>query len=331
MTVLVAGSEGEPFLFTNTLDLTYTDTFRRGSVKLVSPDVLTNDFTVQTDIWVHVRVSPMASQSAGTMQDFIAILDAADVVLCSLRDTTLVDGSTGLTQLHALNTASSTALSTVGPTSAHSGAGDFHVWDIHIALATDTLTVTSYRDGLQVHAHTFTDAGRTWAGPAKLQLKYRSSATDSDDTFFQDVIVSTTPTLGAELVTLTPSAEGNYTAFIGDYTAIDEKGYAPADAVTTSTIAARESWRHGAIPTNILGKTIQSLIISSAAILDTVPVLTSYTPFLRIGGTDYNGANLTADAVSVKHTTTEWTTNPATGSGWNVFDLIALESGVLTA
>lgn len=331
MTVLVAGSEGEPFLFTNTLDLTYTDSFRRGSVKLVSPDVLVNDFTVQTDIWLHVRVSPMASQSAGTMQDFFAVLDAADVVLCSLRDTTLVDGSTGLTQLHALNTASSTALSVVGPTRGHTGAGDFHVWDIHIALATDTLTVTSYRDGLQVHAHTFTDAGRTWAGPAKVQLKYRSSAADSDDTYFQDVIVSTTPTLGSELVTLTPSAQGNYSAFGGDYTAIDEAGYAPADAVTTSTIAAAESWRLNALPSDILGKTIQSLIISSAAILDTVPVLTDYTPFLRIGGTDYNGAVLSANSSTVEHTTTEWLTNPASGAGWNVLDLIALEVGVLTA
>ncbi len=331
MTVFVAGSEGEPFLFSNTLDLTYTDTFRRGSVKLVSGDTLVNDFTVQTDIWLHVRVSPMASQSAGTMQDFFAVLDAADVVLCSLQDTTLVDGSTGLTQLFALNTASSTALSAVGPTRAHTGAGDFHTWDIHIALDTDTLTVTSYRDGLRVHAHTFTDAGRTWAGPAKVQLKYRSSAADSDDTYFQDVIVSDTSTLGAELITLAPQEQGNYSDFIGDYTDLEEKGYDAADAVTTSTIAARESWRLAALTADILGKTIKSVLISSAAILDTVPVLASYTPFLRIDTVDYVEANLTANASTVEHTTSEWVINPATGIGWQIFDLTALEVGVLTA
>ena len=332
MTILFAGIEGEHFLFSNTLDANLADTFRRGSIKLAVGDTLTGAFPTLAEIWAHARyaLSPTIS-TPGTMENHFAIRDGAGVILCALRDTSFNDGVSGRTELWALNTAASTALSAVSAEFTHTGILDVHVWDFHVTIVTDTLTVKLYRDNLLVHTHTFTDAGRTWTNPTDIQVKWRSSEVAGSNTYLQDVIVANTTTIGAELVTMTPDEQGFHTAFTGDFTAVDEPGYNAGDTATVPASALRESWVFTDPAWSLdIDKSIGAVLLSSVVQLDTVPVITDFKASLRIEQIDHDSAVLNANNSTPVHALSIFEINPFTGRGWEFGELSGLEGGVVT-
>ncbi len=332
MSILFAGIEGEHFLFANTLDANLADNLRRGSIKLAVNDTLTGAFATGADIWARARysLSPTIS-TPGTMENHFAIRDGAGVVLCALRDTNHNDGVSGRTELWTLNTASSTVLSAVSAEFTHTGTLDVHVWDFHVTIIVDTLTVKLYRDDLLVHTHTFTDAGRSWTNPADVQVKWRSSEVAGSNTYLQDVIVANTTTIGAELATMTPNEQGFHTAFAGDFTAVDDLGYDAGDTATVPASGLRESWVFDD-PTWVLslGKTISAVLLSSVVQLDTVPVITDFKSSLRIATVDHDSSALGANNSTPIHALTAFLTNPFTGIGWEFGELSGLEGGVVT-
>jgi len=332
MPILFAGIEGEHFLFANTLDSNLADTFRRGSIKLAIDDTLTGAFTTAADIWAHARysLSPTIA-TPGTMENHFAIRDGAGVILCALRDTSFNDGVSGRTELWALNTASSTTLTAVSAEFTHTGIADPHVWDFHVTIVVDTLTVKLYRDDLLVHTHTFTDAGRSWTDPADVQAKWRSSEVAGSNTYLQDVIVADFTTIGAELATLTPDEQGFHATFTtGDFTDVDDLGYDATDTATAASSGLKESWVFDD-QTWVLGvKTIHAVLLSSVAQLDTVPIITDFTPFLRISAVDHNGTLVGANNSTPTHANAIFLNNPFTTVGWEYGELSGLEGGVLT-
>ncbi len=332
MTVLFAGIEGEHFLFANTLDSNLADNSRRGSIKLAINDTLTGAFATLADIWAHARYSLAPTISTpGTMENHFAVRDGAGVVLCALRDTNHNDGVSGRTKLWVLNTASSTVLSEVGSEHTHTGILDVHTWDFNVNISSDTLTVKLYRDGILVHTHTFTDAGRTWTNPTDIQIKWRSSEVAGSNTYVQDVIVMNTTTVGSELATMTPDAQGFHNAFGGDFTAIDEPGYDAGDTATAAAGALRESWVFGDPAWTLSpAKSISALLFVSVVQLDTVPVITDFQSSLRISGVDHDSSNLNANNSTPVAALSIFETNPFTGLPWQFAELSGLEGGVVT-
>jgi len=134
---------------------------------------------------------------------------------------------------------------------------------------------------------------------------------------------------------LTPTADGNYTAFTAsgcasDYLCIDDPVGSPDDATTRLTLtgtttptrqsAALSAYSAGGVVNSV---TITARIARSGTGTSTAAI------FLRIGSTDYDGdsQSLTTGGSYLNYTQA-WTTNPATSAAWTYAALAVLEAGV---
>jgi hypothetical protein len=149
--------------------------------------------------------------------------------------------------------------------------------------------------------------------------------------YWSQVVVGSTPLLGATVRSLTPNATGTYAEWTGAYTAIDENNaYTEADFITVNTVNSRHSWNvANTTATLISNGRVEAYCQSMRGVVDTGSTPTNLQFITRTGGTDFFSPNLTYAADSVKRSSVYVReTNPNTTARWTAAEIDAVEGGV---
>lgn len=312
--IILCGSEGEQFLFENTLSSVGADDKRRGSVVLTAGHQMYRQFASgYADFWVHARIALSTNNGGGASRDFVEI----------------ISGTTVLAALRAVTTSSNLVASVrydsqdVGPI--FPSADDVFVnYDIRVQVSGGNTTVSFYRNEVLRHRRTYASA----LLPNAVMIQAQTDSAGGE-TYVQDVIITDAlPTVGMELATMTPSAVGSYDDFVNDYTALDDVGYDSSTTISSTTPGDRESWFFADPEFNLGNKVIYGVAMTTVAQSDLADVVTDFEPFLRISAVNYAGDDLGADNVAPNAFTTVWTANPATTAPWEVVELTGLEAGI---
>jgi hypothetical protein len=318
--ILMCGSEGEQVLFENTLDALGADDKRRGSVHLVLGDQMFKQFDAAvSDFWFHVRLAAkFGTGSALTGQDVVRISNGS-TVLARIFSVPVVGGSLNSFRFDV-------GSGTNGPTFPAASL-QFINYDIRVQVSGGALTVSFYRD--EVLRHTATIGTGFPNGPDRILVQYQNDATSYAEIYVQDMIATDAiPTVGMELATVVPSALGNFDDFTNDYTAIDDLGYNQSSAIASFAAGERESWFFSDPEFDIGDKVIFGLVINTVAQSDVGGVVDDFNAFVRIGATNYDAANMGANAISPNAFVTLFATNPSTTAPWTSEELLGLEAGV---
>lgn len=312
--ILLCGSEGEQFLFENTLSTFGADDKRRGSVLLLAGDQMYRQFPAgYADFWVHARIALNAGGSTGFNRNILEI-SSGTTLLAALRSVT------GNSNAVASVRYDGQASGPIFPQTSH----EFVNFDIRVQVSGGNTTVSFYRN--EVLRHRVTYAGSLQ--PNSLLIQYQGETSNSE-VWVQDVIVTDgIPTVGMELATMAPAAVGSYDDFTNDYTAIDDVGYDASTTISSTTPGDRESWFFADPEFNLGNKVIYGVAITTVAQTDLASLVDDFEPFLRLNAINYAGPALGANNISPNAYTTVWTANPATAAPWDVTELTGLEAGI---
>lgn len=140
------------------------------------------------------------------------------------------------------------------------------------------------------------------------------------------ILVSSTSTLRAKVSSRRPDSNGNYTAWTGDVTALDEAVSDFADQIVTNSTSDRESFTCSARSFSGYQPLAVGVAMTGYRAGPSAPKL---RPFLRKGGVDYDGADVALDFGRSRHIQL-WATDPSTSTAWSAGDAgdAALEFGV---
>lgn len=129
-------------------------------------------------------------------------------------------------------------------------------------------------------------------------------------------------TIGWRLASVIPAADGFYTAWQGDFTGVQTLG--DGKGISTAAVGDKESWTFGVLPAGVTGSATVRGVFQSTAAATGVGGPTQIVPFVRVAGTDYEGAAFTPSGID----TMEFAQNPATLAPWTATELANLEVGV---
>lgn len=140
--------------------------------------------------------------------------------------------------------------------------------------------------------------------------------------YLSQMIVANEDTRGLKLSAMKPNAAGDTSAWVGDFNQVIESD---GTFLASNTADQREDWNLEAYlgPASPTGIQLFQKTIAVAG--QTGPQ--GIAPYLRIGGTNYDGATVT-DPIINTPVITSWATNPATGLPWATADLGSLIAGV---
>ena len=192
--------------------------------------------------------------------------------------------------------------------------------DIHIEInnaGDDILNI--YSGGAIYLTHTVANAGATTIS----SFVFAHNDT-GDEYYYSQFIIADESTIGMKLTPLTPESDAADTAWTGDFASVVDRN--DGLAAFSDTAGERESYNL----TDYIGPAspsgIRSIVMASrAAIGSSGP--TGFNHFLKIGGTNYDGANH-ANPNGIDINITEWTTNPSNSNPWSSSDLDALIAGI---
>lgn len=323
MTIYFVGSEDIDFagvLLATTAN--YSSTFSRGSVYnnesasprasgIYTPNGLGADITQG---WLHFY-SSVATVSGATAYYFASFVKSGE----SQHGIGVRRSLTGANCVLFADDGTGTILTS--PTfSIASGA---HYYDIHVNIVGTAATVSLYIDGVLLTSYTFTLVSTYTLDDIRLS---GGSTTASWGLRFSQVIVADVSTIGWRVKTLEPTGNGTDTAWIGDYTGVDEFNVDLADNVTTGSAASELFTNAAYAPTDT---EVKAVAVSSYALTTTID---DYYHQLRVSGTNYDSALFTLTGGYLPYLSI-FETNPATSAAWSVADAgsTALEFGVRAA
>jgi hypothetical protein len=338
--VFIAAAEGEWALYQSTPLNSFVDSAQkhRGSTQISNTAVMFRGWSetqASNDMWFHVLAARNdGSSNSGGPQTFIDIRDGDSQFMAGFRDAD-IDFSTAFAVFPRYSSSASAGDNLQGPVFFENPNAVWIEFDIRIRISTvtnpnDTMTVDYYVQQQLRFTTTVTDAAG-WTPPRELYLRALHTQTSRDTVHYMDVIVSDgIPTVGMELVTMTPAATGFYSTFTNNYTNVDEEGYDPNDLIFATAAGQRESFIMTTPTFDTSDKIIYAFVLSSVAQTDLANVVSDFQPFLRINATDYAGTNMGANNIAPDNYATVWTQNPATLAPWEQSDFDGLEVGYLT-
>lgn len=265
------------------------------------------------DIWIHAIMYPQAN--ASTLR-FLKLYGGSSVLLLGVRWNT---GSV-LEVAKWTGSAWSTLLTT--PINKFLAATRYR-FDMHVKLGNPG-TISLYLDDLPVVADAALNIDfNPVVSINEMRLQSMAAVTSSVD--YSEVIIADYITIGSKIQSLAPDANGNYTAWTNDFTAIDEVS-GGTDTISTTVVGDRESWSVANATALAAGEAITGVGMSISAIRDASSPQ-NINMFTRIGATDYDAADRTLAAANTNRQKL-WELSPATTAAWTVTEINAAEWGV---
>jgi len=309
--ILYAGCEGEYALFPNELVQFGEDDQRRGSVQLEDGDQIFRPLAAApTDFWLHVRLA--IPEPTATFNDvpFISIFNGSTLIAAAYNAGVQNDFVTIIFQAADTDSQTFTMVK-----------DQFYNFDIRI---TGNIA-TFYMDEV------FRFRSSSGSQPTAVQVAFAAPDGDQARTKVQDFIITDgVPTVGMELVSLPPAAVATYNDFTNDYNDINGPGYDNTTTMFTDSLNDRESWIYADSDFELGDKVIYAFVMSTVAQLSIAGSVDDFRPFLRIGGTNYDGDDLGATSVAPDNYCTTFLLNPDTESPWQRSDFRGLEGGIQT-
>lgn len=261
-----------------------------------------------TDTWVHYE---HAADSWGSNQDgfVMQFRDSSANVVARL------DLANGDTEVQIFGSGGST-------TSGYVDSGPaLQSYDWLFNVVGTTLTVDLYINGLNQHGQVSRDLG-TFTDPVELILVQN----DASNGYYSQFFVSTMDTRGRKLGILRPDSQGNYNSWTGGFNELGDAD--PLSVAFSDTIGERESSGIDAWAGLTTGS-IESVVTTSRSLRSGASGPQSFTQFLRLASTDYDGGSESLGLTAGIYTE-EWTVNPNTTNNWVFADLTSLEIGLLS-
>jgi hypothetical protein len=316
-TILFAGGEDLDFMSigspigVNTSNC-YNSTYARESVYTTNNSgayyLVTPVFTSSSTVWAHFDFSSCTGNGANQNIPWVVFNDSSGVTRIYLQ---FANGSAPApVKIYKENAAlTSTLLATSTSTIFFNSLGTI---DIYINYGVSG-TITVYQNGSQIV--TYSGDTTTDGNTALAQLELGSAVTNN--TFYSQVIVSTTDSRTMHLATITPVANGNTMAWTGAVGNINTASYNDADTISSAASGQIGEFTASALPSGTFS--IQAVVQSARAEATTGgPQNLKFDT--RTGGTSYQSANQTLSTAFALYQYI-WATNPNTSVAWTTSDL----------
>jgi len=275
-------------------------------------------YAPMTEMWIHFYGGMKTTSGSDSENWWVAVDNPTAGILCGLR----AFPNSGMARF-AWNDGSG-AMVLSDPLFAVGTLSTYAEYDIHIKITGTTLYMALYGDGALIAEKTATLS--TTYSFTGWRLCSAGNFSGSWSFLYNQVVVATTPTIGFKVYTRQPTGNGNYTAFNGDYTAVDE--ITMDGEVVSTAVAARESFTRDAISGGITSALEVKAVAVSAYVRQGATDLPNVQFFLRDGGVDYDSESF---LLSFGYTGKKkiWELDPATGLKFtNTKAASALEFGV---
>lgn len=201
--------------------------------------------------------------------------------------------------------------------------------ETYIGSVTDTYRIRWYVDGsLVFDTGSATNANLNQGFPVALLVGGENYLNTNGVHAFSQVLVSDQDTRARKFKLLKPTADGNYTQWVGGHSVLSD-GDLSSIAVSD---AAGERVSCTTTPGADPGGTISSVsVIATVRASGASPNPSQVGGFLRVGTTDYDFATLTTlTSASPIQIIADWPVNPADSLSWEWSDLTGLEFGLRT-
>lgn len=311
MTILFVGNEDIDFIgptkATQNFSSSHDSAYTRGGLMAMS--ILfanrlrpaSGPFTPQSEVWLRF-CGHIATRSSGGKGVAFALENAALGTLVQINSYYDQD-----TQTISWNNGSGVMTETETYTMLGWSVNVATYYDLHVKITGTTMLMEVFSGEALVFTKTVTLASTYLIDNFGLGAGGGSFASWGIE--FSQVIAATEPTLGWHVFTRAPTANGFYTDFAGDYTAVNT--LVMGDNSIATEVAARESFNRATLTVGA-GREVKAVVVRALARTGE-PSLTNGRVFLRSGSTDYESASKT---IGTGFTLLEhmWTTDPATGA-----------------
>ena len=258
-------------------------------------------------VWYHFRLR--SGGAWGSADDgFFARIKALDTTTLCVLDT-----ANGLIAVQSYGDTTATGTYVSGP-----AANTFIDVDLSVQVNASNVITTLYLNGTVASTATVSNT----SGGVGIARYFEFDVNDTNGFYMSEFIVADTDTRGMRLSRLKPTADGNYTAYVGGFADVSDDN--PATGVQSGTATDRESYT---FPTYSLANAITAVVVtSSASVTGAGP--TQIAQSLRVGTTDYDGSAITLSAAQLLATEV-WALDPSDSGAWTAAKINACESGFL--
>lgn len=273
----------------------------------------TPDFTVAGNlVWVHFRmVLPTGSNGSSADGEVLEVRTAAGTVLGGID---LQDGN--------IRAKASTFI--YGTAFSHT-PGTVYTVDLKVDCAAG-YDVEMYIDGLLVSS-AFTGTGARVPAVVVFSLEdmLGVGSTNADMYISEFMVDDATTTLGCRVHTATASTSGTYAEMAGSVSSVQDAF--DSDFLLADADGERFSWNPPAYTGDVSGTAVRAVLAKTAATTASAGP-DKFTPFLRIGGTDYYGDQVDPGSGVPIVSSYSWSTDPSTAAVWDIADVDAFEVGI---
>lgn len=285
--------------------------FARASMKATgSSNFDSLDIGAPDDFWCHFDFTCDLPAHGSTYRDMITFRTSGGTDVFRVQHI-----ATGC-RLQALIAAVWTTVGSVA--SAALNNGDRQTFDLHVEGNSATGNATLYIAGVERITAASVDLSAVTAIDT-----IRGYGTASNPCLSQ-VIVADEPTIGWRLLTRYPNGAGADTAWVGDYTGVDETTNSDADFVNSGTATQVETFTQtGPVITGYIPRAVGVYFRSRRGAGGPQNIQAA----LRSAGTNYFSASK-AQSLGYGIYGNIWETNPATAADWLSTAIDALQPGV---
>jgi len=299
---------------------TFDSAFVSNSVAqmFITSDAYVSLLTPGTDgtQWFHFRLYPTSSGSNDTSSNtpWFAVFNSSGTIVADIIKTNNVSNSSHI-RVYGTSTITSGGSATFVANTAYQ-------IDIRVFVSGLTTTVDLYVDGTLVTSATNTNNGSRGIPNKAVYRSQNIGYQTMNRAHFSEFIIANTSTIGMRLDELPPTTAGSLTDMTGnvaDLLTIDA-----STGLLTDVVGERHTWN----PATYGGTgSIVALVLTTRAHRQS-GVPSNLRQSLRIGGTNYDGADISVSEFTRAQTV--WETNPATSVAWVAADFTGLEAGLLS-
>lgn len=307
MTIGFAGSEQEAFVATGAATWTTTSgffdsTYSRGGLSVTSSTAFTTpSFTggpFTTEVWFHGRLRFAGGTGTGNL---VSIYNGSGTEIFRLAA-----ASGPVLQMSYWNGASFT---NIGSGVSYAASTAYEI-DMHVVL------------GGSGSAELFIDRASATSGSASMTslTSFDKAAVRGNNSScgWSQVICADVSTVGWKLYTLPPTGNGTGTAFIGDYTAVDEGTLDDADFVESTGSGDVETFTY--TPPTLGSGTVKAVVVSGRVKNSAAE---NAQLVIRRSGTNYFTSNLSGLGAGFAPFVNIRETDPATSAAWTQANAVA--------
>lgn len=263
-------------------------------------------------MWIHFRVVfPTGSDFSSADGDFLHVEDASGDVLGG------IDWQNGNMRALADTTEEGSIYS--------QSSGTVYTIDLKIDCSSGEQTEL-YVDGTLVS--TASSSGGT-STPAVIKFKMNDmmgfGEPDRPMYISEFLVDDANTTIGCRVHTATADSDGTYTEMAGTYTAVQDAS--DTDTLLADADGERFSWNPPAYTGDVSGVSVRAVLVKSN-VQTGVGGPNKFTPFLRIGSTDYYGTQEDPGSGVPIVSSYSWADDPSTSAAWDIADVDDFEVGI---